>query len=349
MLRPTLASLRSSSLPSSVGICNADISEIAFIVNEAQERLITDPLAPDTGWWGGWARMAFNVTPVNRSAYIVTPHNIARLIAIDVCKQPMRIRNGFYEFLEFGSGLKPKACGTTCHNTDSESQAYERDSVVTLSELHGASQTIRFYPTDGSDVGKRVLLQGVDKNGMNVLSTDNITHQSVLGENIYLNLPFVDSVNQYSVITGISKEQTAGPVHIFDVDSTTLSQSSLSSMEPGETTSSYRRYLLDGLTCHCCDSTSSQIQVTAQAKLDFVPVQSDPDYLTIQSVPALIEEVQAIRYGRMDSDLAAKLEAKHHARALALLFGQLDHYLGKVNTAISVPIFGSDRLHPQPI
>ena len=34
---------------------------------------------------------------------------------------------------------------------------------------------------------------------------------------------------------------------------------------------------------------------------------------------------------------------------LALLFGQLDHMLGKERPAITVPLWGSQRLRPQPI
>jgi len=344
MFRPTLASARASSLPASIGLCAADISAIAVAVNEAQEVLVTDPLAPDTGWWGGWSRMGFTVQPSHRNAYITTPRDIARLTDIDVCNHPIHIRNGFYEFLEFGAGLKPNCCKGSCQQG---TQAFERDSVVTLTDLiTTAPQTIRLYPTDPADTGKRFLIQGKDQNGMPVTSVDNITKQTISGENVYLTFPFVDTVNEFTVITGISKEQTIGQVQIFQVDDETGAENPLSNMDPGETTASYRRYFLNGLPCRCCNSPTGQVQVTAQAKLDFVPVQSDADYLIIQSIPAVIEEVQARRYSRMDSKLAASQEQKHHAKALSILFGQLDHYLGKTNTAISVPLFGSQRVRP---
>lgn len=353
MNRPTLSLVKASSLPGRVGICAADTTAVAMIVNEAQERLLNDPMAPDEGWWGGWARMIFNVQVTNKYAYITTPHDIARLIVLDVCQSPVRIQNGFYEFLEFGIGLQPKrscvtnspaqACACNVHT-----QAYARENVVTLYEQTVNPATIRFYPGDSADLGRRILLQGKDQNGKPVLGVDPSTRQVIQGEYINLESPFVDSVNTYSQVTGIQKAATLGQLTISQVNPTTTEESSLSVMEANEYTAAYRRYLVNGLPTNCC-AIGGTVQITAMAKLDFVPVLSDSDYLLIQNIPALIEEAQAIRYSSMDSPSAPKFEEKHHGKALQLLFGQIDHYMGKTQTAIGVPIFGSDRPRLQPI
>lgn len=343
--------IRSSALPGIVGLCAGDISAIAALVNEAQERLLYDPMAPDDGWWGGWVRMAFNVSFSGDYAYITTTKDVARLIVMDICDKPVPIRNGFYEFLSFTSGLKPKteSCKNSayCNDSSSYTQAYERDCVVTLSPQTISPATLRFFPSDTADLGKRILVQGEDSNGKTVYSVNIQTKQPMLGEYVYLDSPFVDTVNQFTRITGLIKDVTLGPVTIMQVDSFG-NQSLLSAMEPGEVTAHYRRYLLNRLPRSCACGGDGRVQVTAQVKLDFNPVQSDPDYLLITSIPALIEECQAIRYSRMDAPKSAELEQKHHLKALTLLFGQLDHYLGKTNTAIRVPIFGSDRPRLQP-
>lgn len=330
-----------------VGICAQDIGGNAAIINEAQERLIMDPMAPEEGWWGGWVKMVFNLQVSNLTSYLVTPHDIARVILMDVCQDPIKIRNGFYEYLEFGIGLQPRGCLTqVCAPTTM--QAFERDNVVTLYDFPASPKQLRIYPTDPADVGRRIILQGPDQNGMPILGTDLATQASSAGETVYMELPFSTSLNQFSSLTGIQKEGTQGPVQIFTVDSITGESALLSSMEPNETTALYRRYFVNGLPCGCCSSTGGLVQASAQCKLDFVPVAALTDYLIIQSIPALKEEIQAIRYSRMDTPEAAKNEAKHHLKALSLLNGQLDHFLGKINTAITVPIFGSDRLRPQP-
>ncbi len=350
MIRLNLGFIRSSSLPGVVGLCAGDQSGVAGIVNEAQERLINDPLAPDEGWWGSWGRMRFNVSVSNRHAYITTPNNIARVIVTDVCNKPVKMRNGFYEFLQYGSGLQPKP--SSCSSVQScachiDTAVYDRDNVVTLTDQTVSPAKIRFYPTDTSDLGNRILVQGTDQNGQTVTSLDPVTQSTILGEYVSLAFPFVDTVNSFTTLTGFLKDKTIGMAQVFQVDSSG-NEFALSSMEPRETTPYYRRYLLNGLPIHCCDTSCGNVNVTTQVKFDFVPVLSDSDYTIIQSLPALIEEVQSIRFSRLDSANAVKFEEKHHARALQLLFGQLTHYLGTTTTAISIPIAGSDKFRLQP-
>lgn len=319
--------------------------QVAVYCNDAQQRLLMDPLTPDEGWWGGWATMNFTASISNGHAYVTTPSEVARLIVMGVCQSPVRIRNGFYEYLQFGSGLQPKTCSTG--NCGSAFQGFERDNVVTLSSLLSTPQKIRIYPTDVRDTGLRVLIQGKDQNGQVILTTDPGTGLSAPGEYIVLQFPFSDSVNQFSTISGLQKDQTYGPLQFFQVDPNTGTEVALSAMEPNEASASYRRYLLNAIpnTPLCCGA-SGTVQITAQVRLDFTPVQNETDYLIIQNVPALVEEAQSIRFSRMESANAAQQSALHHVRALSLLNGQLDAMMGKTNTAISVPIFGSNKMRP---
>jgi hypothetical protein len=310
-----------------------------------------DPMCPDEGWHGMYGTMAFNVTVTNTPqgyGTVIAPHDVARIISMDVCKLPIRIRNGFYEYLTFGTGLQPKTCVQSgCGAT---LQAFQRDTVHTLAEFEGDPQYVRIYPTDSADVGKRVVIQGPDQNGKTVLGVDTDTGEATIGELVYLNLPFVTTTNQFTgPLTGIQKDVTNGPVQLFQVDVALSDESVLSTMEPNEITAEYRKYLINGLPCNCCDTAVGTVQVTCQVRFDFVPVLSDSDYLLIQNVPALIEECQSIRYGRQDSASSMQLSGTHHIAALRLLMGQLDAYEGKINPAISVPIFGSDRLRRQPV
>lgn len=358
MQRPTFAQLRSSSFPRALGLCATDFSDVRDGANECMERLIIDPMAPDEGWIGGWAKFAFNVQPQNPPggfAYLTTPRNVARLIGIDICSIPIKPRNGFFEFLEFGRGLQPRSssCGNGLFSGQNcacktASESFDRDNVPTLADLAGTPQFIRFFPSNSGDVRKRVLVQGKDKNAQVVYGVDPLTGQAMEGEFVALDQPFAQTVHQYSIVTGLSKEATLGPVQIFQVDGSTGAVLPLSSMEPSETTASYRRYLLTGLPRNCCNTPAGTVTVTAQAKLDFLPVVNDTDYLSIPNIPALIEEGHSLRYSRMDSQVSSALEQRHHAKALTLLNGQLDHIEGKINVAITVPLFGSDRARLNP-
>lgn len=343
-MRPTLSQFRSQFPSEAFGLCQADPRVTAYC-NEAQDRLMVDPLCPDEGWAFGWVMLNLAATVTCQTAYVTVPQEICRLIVMDVCKHPVRIRNGFWEFLEFGPGLQPKHCpGRGCGST---LQAYERDNVVTLTDLIG-TKTIRIYPTDTRDNGLRVLIQGKDQNGITILTTDPGTGLSAPGEYVVLKFPFVDTLNQFSSITGIQKDQTYGPIQLFQVDPATGLESPLSSMDPNDGSEWYRRYMVSGIPNHnlCCASPGNPVQIQCQGRLAFKPVQNETDYLTLACVPALIEESLSIRQSRMGTSLGTELSQTHHLRAINLLNGQYDAIYGKTNVAVRVPLFGSNRMRP---
>jgi hypothetical protein len=348
MNRPRLYDVRSSTLAQAVGLCATDIASISAIVNEAQERLINDPLAPEEGWWGSWIQMAFNVSQA--SPYFYTPREVSRVILLDVCKSPVIIRNQFYEFLEFGKGYMPSGCPST-NPCDQSLAAYERETVYTFTPLLSTAQTIRIYASDTADLGRTVLIQGKDSNGNIIRFVDSAVPQSGLGESMVLATPFTDSVNTFTEITGIQKQRTYGEVQIYQVDPTTGTETALVVMQPSEQTALYRKYFVNGLPTRCCNSstTNTTLQVLAMCKLDYVPVQVDSDYLMIMSVPALIDECMSIRFGRIDTPGAQQLSLMKHQSALRLLFGQLDNYLGRERPAIRRSLFGSDPMQLQPV
>jgi hypothetical protein len=293
--------------------------------------------------------MNFTASILNGAAYVVTPREVARLTDMAVCGRDINIRNGFYEYLHFGRGLEPKSCRIWA--CGSSLSAYERDNVVTFSPLLSTPQNIRVYPSDIKDTSLRVLLQGKDQNGKIILTTDPGTGQSAPGEYLQLAFPFSTSVNQFSTITGIQKDETWGFLEFFQVDPVTGVEMPLSAMESNEGVASYRRYLINGIPSQnlCCASPGSPLHLTAQARLDFIPVQNETDYLIIQNVPALIEEAQSVRFSKMESSNASQQSMIHHARALALLCGQIDLHEGKTSTTVSVPIWGSRRPRRQPV
>ena len=346
-MRPCLSNFRAQFPAEAMGICQAD-TMVATYCNDAQERLLMDPMAPSEGWWGGTATLNLTASIFNGAAYVVTPREIGRLTDMAVCCQPIRIRNGFYEYLQFGRGIQPGCHRGACGSSLS---AFERDNAITFWPLLATPQQIRIYPTDVRDTGARALLQGKDQNKQIILTTDPGTGLSAPGEYLVLNFPFSTSLNQFSTIMGIQKDQTYGPLQFFQVDPNTGTEVPLSTMDPNEGVASYRRYLVNGIPSQnlCCASPGSPLQLTAQGRLDFIPVQNETDYLTLPCVSALIEESQSIRFSRMESGNAAQQCANHHQRALALLNGQLDLYEGKTNVAISVPIWGSRRLRRQPV
>ncbi len=335
-----------ASIGSPLGVCINNIPALAGLVNIATEQLINDPQAPEEGFWGGWARFVYNVNQSN--PFITGQREVARLIVMDVCNRPRKIQNGFFEFLDYGEGLKPDICRQTI--CGGNTMAFDRETVATLGLLNSSPQIIRVIPTDSRDVGRSVIVQGQDQNTNTITATDPVTNQPILGEIVTLTAPFSQTLNQFTgQITGIQKDLTFGSVTFQQVDPVSGNATALSSMEPSETSAAYRRYFINNLPCNCCNTSTGITQVTAMVKLEYIPIASDPDYLGIPNVPALIAECEAARFGIMDNIKAQQLGAARHQKAIGLLFGQLDHYLGRERPAISVSLFGRRRLARQPI
>lgn len=339
-MRLRLLDYRLSRAPLKVGVCQTDLGACAELVNTAQQRLVFAREAGDEGWYGSWARMKFIVTQTD--PFITLPREVARLERITVCRQPVRIQNEFYEFMDFGIGLQPQ---TGCHgNGCAFLESYDRGNFVTFADLVPPNKLIRVYPTDPADTNRRAFIQGTDQNNVTIYSDD--VQGVVKGVFVNLTQPFADTPMIVNELTGIQKDITNGPVSFYEAELATGVQRLLLTMEPGETVAGYRRYYLNGLPRNCCTvpGTTNQVQVEALAKLELLPVVVDTDYLLIQNLEALVWETQAVRHGELDSSEEQRIGDAEHARAIRLLQGELVHRLGKILPAITFAPFGGAKL-----
>jgi hypothetical protein len=335
--RLRLYDCRLSRLPTLVGLCVGNVPGISGYVNTAQRRLVFAKEAGDEGWNGTWAEMVFHVDPSN--PYITTPREVARIEGMTVCDRPVPIQNQFYEYLQFGNGTLPKKCSQRgCQNLE----GYSKNNVPTFVDLSVPSALIRVYITNAADIGKRMLVQGLDGNKNPYYSQDNFNR--VLGQFEPFASPFTTWPMQFSAITGIQKDVTSGQVQVFQVDPATGIETLLLTMEPSEQTAWYRRYLLNPIPRRCCHLGTGTVQVKALAKLDIIPVQVDTDYCLLTNLEAIIEECQSVRYSEIDTPGAKQMSKDRHLEAIRMLNGELTHYLGTNSPAISVKPFGSASL-----
>jgi hypothetical protein len=348
--RPRVIDVMANPGVNSLGLCNGDASNLCNYINSATERLLYAKETGDTGWIGGWAEMAFTIT--QDVPYIVAPFDVIRLENIDICFYPVPIQNQFYEYLRFGFGKMPKHCMS---GRCSIRQAYDRGIFPTWTDITPPNKKIRIFSTDAADVDKRVLLQGLDNNSQRIYSLDGTKQVQGkfydLANDVDGNPTFVDS-DEMSKITGIQKDITLGQVTFYEYDTDTGDTELILTMEPGETVAGYRRYFVDGLPRNCCENEqeeSDEVQVTAIAKLDYVPVRVATDYLLIPSIEALLNECQSVRYDRQDDPESKKNARYHHQMAVRLLQGQSIHEQGKESAAILFSPFGNARLRNQMI
>lgn len=342
-MKVTLKQARFSRLPQVVGKCQSDIAGIAAFVNEAQQRLIN--AGGETGWWGTWERVLFNISRAN--PYLTLPREYARAINLAVCRSPIRVWNEFYTVLPGGPGLPPS--GVDCRDWCGELEGYDQGMVPTLVDLP-ATSTIRLYAGDSVDADNaaRLLFKGLDQNGLQIYSQD--LYNNIQGFYLTLTTPFVDSSFTVSKITGIQKPETLGHVTVKAVNPTTGVETTLAILAPGETNPAYRRYHITALPAGCCATTSTtNVQITALCKREYIPATLDTDFLLIGNIPALIEECNSIRLSEMDDPAAMSKSEYHHKRALKLLNDELRHYLGDQAPSVSVDLWNGQPLHEQKI
>jgi len=323
-MRITLYDVKASSIPEKIGVCANDTARIAAAVNDAQQRLIF--AGRDAGWWQGWVKVRFAVTPTN--PYITLPRELARIINMAVCDQPIYIHNEFYEVLPGGIGPLPSSalcadwCGTVA--------GYERGIWPTKVDLVTTNQRLRVYTTDTRDNGGRIFIIGLDQNGNEIYSQDGLVNNT----GFYLNFaaPFTDSAFDVKEIKAVVKPMTFGDILLYQVDQTTGVGVLLSRYLASETNPAYRRYYLTPMNVACCSS----FNVTALAKVEYIPAIRDTDPLIVGNIPALTEMVQALRYYGQDVVASAQLGLLHEKRAIRLMRQELDHYVGVENPAVVV-------------
>jgi hypothetical protein len=335
----TFQNVLDSRLPSVLVLCANNVREVAEYVNEAVFNLIQ--AGGETGWFGSWAKVVFNVSAAD--PYITLPSIFARIGGMDVCKFPVRIQNQWYEFLEAGIGLQNETnrkCGTL--------EAFDRGTYPTAYDLTATNKLIRIYTTDARDVGKRVLFsQAKDQNGNGIYSTDGL--QTVDGFYLTLGAVSVTSAFIVTAFAAVEKPNTFGDITVYQVDATTGEESLLARYTPDENNPSYRRYYIQSLPRECCCPGNGTVQITAMCKYEYRPVNRTTDQVLIQNIPALIAEVESIRYGSMDTTQAQQLAELKHQRAIKLLNQQLTHQFGKSMPATNVAPWGTAKLERQNI
>ncbi len=328
--------------PALLGICSTDTASCAAVVNASTERLLYAKEVGDSGFIGTWAEVRF--TASQEDPFITTPFDVARIQSLDLCTYPIPLVNQFFEYLRFGWGRWPKTAN--CRTTGcAPLQVYDRGKFPLFSDIIPPDKKVRVYLSDAGDVGKRVLLQSLDGNDQPRYSLNGTVQ--VLGDFLELEAPFVDSPAIVNKVTGIQKDPTLGPVSFYEYDTISATQRLILTMQPGETTASYRRYYVGGLPRNCCSdpaSTATDVQLTAICQLAYVPVAVTTDWLIIPSVEALTHEAQCGRYLGIDEEQAKKMAAFHHTQAIRLLNGQSIHDQGSLQPAVSFAPFGTARL-----
>ncbi len=327
MGRLTLKQLNAGLTPGAIGLC-VDDPRYLKIVNSATERLLQKGL-----WWATTA--AYSIC--TDQACITWPRQFAAIESIWLCGAPLTIRGEWFEYLNSGLGLQQG-----CNNGGNGPVVWSgwnwlcgggnmlfRQNACTFTDIIGVNKKIKVYCDVAETAGSKIILQGYDEN-KNWIRTQ-VSGEWVDGEYVLLNSSTPQTtVNFFSSLTGAQKPQTNGNVRLYELNTDDSTQRAIAVYEPTEENPSYRRNFIPGL-CNRTgdDNTCRKRPIGVIAKLAFIPVQKETDYLVIENETAIQLMCMAINKEMFAVNSSEVQEASlFEAKAVAELNAQLSHQRG---------------------
>ena len=312
-MKLTLGDCRST-ISRVIGITAAD-SRVVDYLNEATQRLLTKGK-----WVGTYQRYRICVN----QGCITWPRQIETIEALAISSSPAPIRNSWFEFYPAGPGATSLNCA--CSGSSTCLSGYpglnDRMNACTFDDIIGLDKKVRVVSDIVEDAGLQILLQGYDENSKWIQT--QVAGEWINGEYVDIASVAHDSTKLFTTITGVQKPITHGPVRLYELDPATGVTRALAMYESDETRPEYRRSLVTGL-CATTSTTCDKTSVEVMAKLRFIPVINDADWVMLGNLPALKLEVMAIlKEERNLLDEAIVYSAK----AVELLRDELKHWMG---------------------
>lgn len=292
------------------GMCEDD-PRLLEVLNRAVQRLLPK---------GKWVGTTIRYRICTSSNCITWPRQIETIEAMAIEGRPHRVRNDWFEFLESGQGILD-------NQTTNGLQLVDRGEAVAFDDITANSWGyIRIYTDLPEDSGKTIILQGYDENANWIRTLDDGAYIDGLKVAIQTDPGTITTTTQkFSRLTGVIKDVTNGNVRLYEYDGS-ANVRALAIYEPDETLPSYRRSYVPGLrNVNQGSDTCARASVEVVAKLRFIPVSKENDFLLIGNIQALESETKAIR--AFDNELNDKAYA-FEARAVQYLEQELQAFQG---------------------
>lgn len=298
------------------GICSSDSTRVYAYCNKAVRRLL-----PKGKWKGTYQRYSI----CTNAGCLVWPRQIETIEAVSVCNSPGVVRNQWFEFNPNGPGIFKTG---NCNGN----QLVDRGQVCTFEDIVPSNKQLRVYCDLAADLGKTITFRGYDDN-FNIILTSN---GDIEGETVTLANPFVVTTHPFfwHSITQVIKDVTKGVVRVYEYDTVALTQRLIAIYEPDETLPVYRRSYFPPANVTSTGGTCDRVNVDVMAKLRFIPVRKDSDFIMIENLAAICEMIRAIR--KFENNLVQE-GMIYEALAVKYLNEELQNYLGDgTRTAIHV-------------
>jgi hypothetical protein len=295
-------------------LCNDsnNTGRICRYINKAVRRLLPK------GKWVGTVQ-AYRIC-VSDSC-ITWPRQIETIESVAVNGCPTKIRNQWFEYLENGPGVNVTGKRPTFYG----SQLLDKGEYPCFNDIEGINKKIRVYADVPEASDAYITLQGYNENGV-WIRTEVTPGNWIDGEKVLISTTPQLTSNLFIHIVRVIKPKTNGFVRLYEYDTdANVNSQALAMYENDETLPSYRRTYIPMVEFGVTNQDCPDVTVDVMAKLRFLPVERDEDFIMIGHLPALVEMVRAIR--KFENNLFEEA-ITYEALAVRYLEEQLSSYMG---------------------
>lgn len=281
-------------------------------LNEVIERFT------NSGTWKGCIVEA--VFPTDTDGRIVLPYYIDSILAGTLRGVPAPVYTTFHMFTEVGPGyiLPNNQTGIPFFDLG--------DKFPTETEIPAGSYgVLRTTISDAGDVGKVNRYFGLDENGDEIFDAEGNR-----GEQVILANPTVDTVNQFSRVTGVQKQESLGMETLAWMDGAT--PTTLSTYYPTETVPLRHAYQIGTVNE---DPTYAEKTLACLCRRRYVPLTADTDFVIPGNLGAIKFGLLALNAESAPADNMRETAKRYWADAYQLLDQQHKATRGGARSAIN--------------
>jgi len=342
-MRTTLADVKASRIPEVLNLPPSD-SRLLRYLNEATERLLIKGK-----WWGTYIKARMCAV----DGCITFPRQVAAIEAAAICGAPIPVHDLFFEFITEGFGIRGNDSNSEsnggCGNACGIMEANYRGNFPAFDDVRGSGKKLRFVVDRASDVCKPILALGYDDatppNWIRSEQNGVIRDGEIICPT---QSPGTNTVSNFSVLTDLQfADNMDGQTWLYEYNVDAGTQRLIGHYEYDETRPSYQRWYFPSIKASSDCATQSLVEVIA--KLDFIPVKNDTDYLLIGNIPALKMMCMAVKQYEEAANLTDMNQAAgYEAMAIKLLDDELNHHLGSGRN-IGINLVGSSIYANDPV
>lgn len=265
------------------------------IVNDADRMLVTR---------GSWAGSVVKICTCTYGNQITWPRQVETVLAINACNRVVMLHNHWYNFEQVQRDDLLGYWNAGCCGNLRGAQGNRACLFNPIGPNYISTGVyLRFYPASQTDIGKTIVVYGMDSNGIELRSTfPDGTIQD--GIPVTLALPFatldVSGLQSRNVptirhVTRIVKDETDGPVYAYQYDASQDLLLDLGYYEATETNPDYETTSIGGICT--ANSQNKPSMISALVSVRHIDAVNPNDLLVINNIDALALAIQALLLG----------------------------------------------------